>query len=254
MRRTERLFAILQILRAARGVVTAQHLADELEVSLRTIYRDTAELIAQRVPLRGDAGVGYLLGAGYELPPLALTADELDAALLGAAWVGQRGDASLARAARSLIEKLGQVVPKELQPQLLEASLRPAKARAAHADGIDLAVVRAAIRDRKKLEIDYADDAGRPTTRVIWPFLIGFMDDIRVVAAHCELRDGFRHFRTDRIRAARVLATRTPQSLRALTKRWELAFPGAPEPRAPFMLATSARGPARPSSSRPAAR
>ncbi len=225
MRRTERLFAILQILRAARRAVTAKHLASELEVSLRTIYRDTAELVAQRVPLRGDAGIGYMLDAGYELPPVMLTADELDAALLGAAWVAQRGDASLARGARSLVEKLGQVIPKELRPVLVDASLRPAKTRSAIVDGIDLGTVRSAIRDRRKLEIDYADAKDRESTRVIWPFMIGFMDEIRVVVAHCELREGFRHFRTDRIRAVRVLPQRAPESHRALTRRWEEQFP-----------------------------
>lgn len=106
MRRTERLFAIIQALRARKRPVTARQLADELEVSLRTIYRDTAELVAQCVPLRGGAGIGYILDAGYELPSLMLTSDELDATVLGAAWVSQRGDAGLARGARSLIQKL----------------------------------------------------------------------------------------------------------------------------------------------------
>jgi len=222
MRRTERLFAILQILRAARGPVTAQRLADELEVSLRTVYRDTAELIAQRVPLRGDAGIGYLLGAGYELPPLMLTADELDTAILGAAWVAQRGDAALARAARSLVEKLGQVVPKELRSQLVEPSLRAGKTRYAIADGVDLGVVRAAIRDRRKLEIEYGDVA---TPRVVWPFQIGFLDEVRMVVAHCELRGDLRHFRADRLRAARLLDARIPESQRSLRKRWEQQNP-----------------------------
>jgi predicted DNA-binding transcriptional regulator YafY len=226
MRRTERLFAILQVLRAWKRPVTGQQLATELEVSLRTIYRDTAELAAQRVPLRGGAGIGYVLDPGYELPPLMLTADELEAAMLGAAWVAQRGDASLARGARSLIEKLGQVVPKDLRPVLLDASLRPARRRAGILDGIDIGPIRQAIRDRRKLEIRYEDAGKKVTTRVVWPFLIGFMDEVRVVAAHCELRDGFRHFRTDRIRGATVLEARVPETQRTLIKRWEAAFPG----------------------------
>jgi len=225
MRRTERLFAIIQALRARKRPVTARQLADELEVSLRTIYRDTAELIAQRVPLRGGAGIGYVLDAGYELPPLMLTSDELEAAVLGAAWVSQRGDAGLARGARSLIEKLGQVVPKDLRPVLLDASLRPAPLRASAADGVDIGPIRSAIRDRRKLEIRYADSGNKATTRVVWPFLIAFMDEVRIVVAHCELRDGFRHFRTDRIRGARLLEAKYPESQRALTKRWEEAFP-----------------------------
>lgn len=225
MRRTERLFAILQVLRSRRRPVTAQELADELEVSLRTIYRDTAELVAQRVPLRGGAGIGYVLDAGYDLPPLMLTADELEAAMLGAAWVSQRGDAGLARGARSLIEKISQVVPQNLRPVLLDAGLRAAPPRGALVDGVDLGPIRRAIRDRRKLEIRY-DDAGKGrTTRVVWPLFIAFMDEVRVVVAHCELRDGFRHFRTDRVREARVLDAKYPESHRALMKRWEEAFP-----------------------------
>jgi len=224
MRRTERLFAIIQMLRARRAPVTARQLADELEVSLRTIYRDTAELVVQRVPLRGDAGVGYMLDAGYDLPPLMLTADELEAAMLGAAWVSQRGDASLARDARSLIEKLGQVAPKDLRPVLLDAALRPAPQRAAVVDGVDIGPIRRAIRDRRKVEIRYADAGRKETTRVVWPFLVAFMDEVRVVVAHCKLRDGFRHSRTDRIRGVRTLDVKYTESQRSLMKRWEEAF------------------------------
>lgn len=225
MRRTERLFAILQALRARRRPVTAQELAEELEVSVRTIYRDTAELVAQRVPLRGGAGIGYVLDAGYDLPPLMLTADELEAAMLGATWVSQRGDASLARGARSLIEKIAQVVPPSLRPLLLDASLRPAPLRAGLVDGVDIGPIRRAIRDRRKLEIRYADAENMQTTRVVWPLFISFMDEVRVVVAYCEMRDGFRHFRTDRLREARALDVKYPEPRRALMKRWEEAFP-----------------------------
>jgi predicted DNA-binding transcriptional regulator YafY len=227
MRRAERLFAILQFLRARRRPVTARELAGELEVSLRTIYRDTAELVAQRVPLRGGAGVGYVLDAGYDLPPLMLTADELEAAMLGAAWVSQRGDPSLARGARSLIEKIGQVVPPTLRPLLLDAGLRPAEVRDGRADGVDVGPIRRAIRDHRKLEIRYADGQGNETTRVVWPLFIAFLDDARIVAAYCELRGGFRHFRTDRVREVRVLDERPPEARRALAKRWEEEMPWA---------------------------
>lgn len=225
MRRTERLFTIIQVLRARRRPVTARELADELEVSLRTIYRDTAELIAQRVPLRGEAGTGYVIDSGYDLPPLMLTPDELEAAMLGAAWVAQRGDASLSRGARSLVEKLGQVVSKDLMPVLLDASLRPACLRPTIVDALDMATVRRAIRERWKVEIAYADGEQRATTRTIWPFMIAYMEEVRILAAHCELRGGFRHFRTDRIREARVLDARYPESQRSLRRRWELEHP-----------------------------
>lgn len=220
MRRTERLFAIIQVLRSRKRPVTALELARALEVSLRTVYRDTAELLAQRVPIRGEAGTGYVLDAGYDLPPLMLTADELEAAMLGAAWVATHGDVSLARGAQSLLDKLGDVVPKDLRPVLLDASLRPSPPRDKRADVLDLAPVRRAIRDGKKIDIDYVDQAGETTRRIVWPILVAYSERVRVVVAHCELRGGFRHFRTDRIRGARVLDARYPGSQRALRKRW----------------------------------
>ena len=225
MRRTERLFAIIQMLRGRRRPLTAQQLADELEVGVRTIYRDMAELIAQRVPVRGEAGTGYVIDAGYDLPPLTLTTDEVEAALLGAAWVAQRGDATLARGAKSLIDKLSESLPQHLRLELVDAHLRPAGARAPLPDGVDIAPIRAAIRERLKVEITYADNAGKVSARIIWPFTVAYMEDVRVVAAHCELRGDIRHFRTDRIRTARVLDESYPESQRALRKRWEAQNP-----------------------------
>ncbi len=115
--------------------------------------------------------------------------------------------------------------PPNLRPLLLDASLRPGPPRSRLVDGVDLAPIRRAIRDRRKLEIRYADPEKGETTRVVWPLLIAFMDEVRVVVAHCELRDGFRHFRTDRVQEARVLDAKPPESHRALMKRWEEAFP-----------------------------
>ena len=225
MRRSERLFAIIQMLRARRRPLTARQLADELEVGIRTIYRDMAELAAQRVPIRGEAGTGYVIDAGYDLPPLMLTPDELEAALLGAALVVQRGDRTLVRGARSLIDKLNVSVPKHLRSELLNATLRAPRPRSALADGVDIAPMRNAIRDGFKVEISYADAGGKATARTIWPFAVAYMEHVRIVAAHCELRGGFRHFRTDRIRAARILDVRYPESQRSLRKRWALEFP-----------------------------
>src|SRR5580692_11317571 len=112
MRRSDRLFQIIQILRGSKRPMTASRLSDELEVSVRTVYRDIADLMAQRVPIRGEAGVGYVLDGGYDLPPLMLTPDEIEAAVLGAQWVAGRGDPALARAAQDLIAKIGAAVPE----------------------------------------------------------------------------------------------------------------------------------------------
>src|SRR5438445_7769205 len=111
MRRADRLFQIIQILRRSTRAVTAASLAAELETSKRSVYRDIAALIGQRVPIRGEAGFGYVLEGGFDLPPLMLTSDEIEAAVLGAQWVAGHGDKGLAGAARDLIAKIATVVP-----------------------------------------------------------------------------------------------------------------------------------------------
>ncbi len=221
MRRTERLFQIIQILRSKRRPVTGAELADELEVSLRTLYRDVAELMAQRVPIRGEAGTGYVIDADFDMPPLMLTQDELEAAVLGAAWVAQRGDAALARGARDLIGKLTAAVPEHLRPVVLDAQLAPVSHQMRAVDAFDLAAVRAAIREQRKMRIAYADEAGRTTARTIWPFMIGYFETIRLVVAWCELREGFRHFRSDRFHEANLLESRYRPRPAQLRKRWE---------------------------------
>ncbi|MEZ5947121.1 MAG: YafY family protein [Hyphomonas sp.] len=221
MRRTERLFQIIQILRRKNGPVRGHELAEELETSLRTIYRDMAELIAQRVPIRGEAGTGYVLDAGYDLPPLMLTTDELEAAVLGARWVAARGDAQLARGAEDLIAKLSAAVPAELQPVILDSGLMPVSFRRRSEDSFDVSLVREAIRTQKKLSISYEDEGGQATERIVWPFQIAYADDIRMMCAWCELREDFRHFRTDRVRAIAMLDKRFPERVARLRKRWQ---------------------------------
>jgi predicted DNA-binding transcriptional regulator YafY len=221
MRRTERLFQIIQILRSKRRSVTGLELADELEVSLRTLYRDMAELMAQRVPIRGEAGTGYVIDTDYDMPPLMLTQDELEAAVLGAAWVAQRGDAALARGARDLIGKLTAAVPEHLRPVVLDAQLSPVSHHMRAIDAFDLAAVRGAIREQRKMRIAYADESGRATERTIWPFMIGYFETVRLVVAWCELRQDFRHFRSDRFHDAQVLDTRYRTRPAQLRKRWE---------------------------------
>jgi predicted DNA-binding transcriptional regulator YafY len=221
MRRTERLFSIIQTLRRSRRPVTGQQLAEELEVSLRTLYRDMAELLAQGVPIRGEAGTGYVIDTQYDMPPLMLTPDELEAAVLGAAWVAQRGDAALARGALDLIAKLRAVVPAHLQTVVLDAALKAVSFRPSELDRVDIAQVRLAIRSGRKLQIDYSDADGRATTRVIWPIVIGYTEDVRIVVGHCELRGGFRHFRTDRVSRLCVLEESIPERSAVLRERWE---------------------------------
>jgi predicted DNA-binding transcriptional regulator YafY len=221
MRRTERLFAIIQILRRARAPVTAASMADELETSLRTVYRDIAELIAQRVPVRGEAGIGYMLESGFDMPPLMLTPDEIEAAVLGARWVSERGDPALARAANDLVAKIGAVIPSHLRPFLLDASLTTAaRTPRLKADSFDVGRVRAAIRGQTKITLTYRDEAEQETRRTVWPIAIAYYETVRLLAAWCEMRQDFRHFRTDRVSEAEFHEARYPARRDILRSQW----------------------------------
>ncbi len=221
MRRTERLFQIIQILRSTRSPITGRKLADELEVSIRTLYRDMAELVAQRVPITGEAGMGYALDEGYDMPPLMLTADELEAAALGAAWVASEADPTLARAARDLITKLSDTIPNELRPVVLDASTRPIKTRAIIDENFNGAQLRQAIRQRCRTRLTYADSRGQTTERTVWPLLIAFLDRSRYLVAWCESRADFRHFKTDRVQDLEVLSEKYPGRRAGLISEWE---------------------------------
>lgn len=115
MRRADRLFEILQVLRRARRPLTAAAIAEQLETSQRTVYRDLAALMARKVPIRGEAGVGYVLERGFDLPPLMLTANEIEAVVLGAQWVAANADRTLSKAAADVLAKVAAIVPKELR-------------------------------------------------------------------------------------------------------------------------------------------
>jgi predicted DNA-binding transcriptional regulator YafY len=204
--RSTRLLALLQALRGRRYPVTAAALAHELAVSERTIYRDLSELTAQGAPINGEAGVGYVLGPGLFLPPLALTEEETEALLLGLRYVDQRGDEVLTNAARSVRAKISSILSRELQTTVNAPLSAPGPGGAEFPDNaVSLAVLRSAIRTRTRINIHYADEQVRLTERVIWPIQLGFMDKARVVTAWCELRTAFRFFRTDRIREATLL-------------------------------------------------
>jgi predicted DNA-binding transcriptional regulator YafY len=205
MRRADRLFQIIQILRRSSRPVTASDIAGELEVSRRTVYRDIADLIGQRVPIRGEAGFGYILDDAFDMPPLMLTPDEIEAAALGAQWVAGRGDPVLAGAARDLIAKIASVMPERLRPFVANPSISALPARNLAPDGIDIARTRAWIRSGRKIRIDYRDERGNVSRRVIWPVVVGFFEKTRTLAAWCEMRQDFRHFRTDRVIAAEFL-------------------------------------------------
>ena len=222
MRRADRLFQIIQILRRSTRPVTAAALAEELEVSKRTVYRDVADLIGQRVPIDGEAGLGYLLAADYDMPPLMLTPDEVEAVMLGAQWVAGRSDKALANAARDVIAKIAAVVPERLRPFIAEPSVGVKPAAIGLDDNVDPSLLRSAIRDRRKLKIRYRSEAGEETERTVWPVILGYAETSRLLVAWCELREGFRHFRTDRIVEAETLDESIGLSRSELGRRWRL--------------------------------
>lgn len=220
MRRSDRLFQIIQILRRTRGPITADAIAAELETSKRSVYRDIAALMGQRVPIRGEAGMGYVLENGFDLPPLMLTPDEIEAAVLGAQLVGTRGDPALAKAAQDLIAKIGAAVPERLRPIILEPSGGAPTMYQLPPDAIDMVLLRTQIRAGKKIALSYRDEHGKETSRTVWPVTIGYMATVRMLAAWCELRKDFRHFRTDRIAGAAFLEDRYPERPAVLRAKW----------------------------------
>ena len=220
MRRADRLFQIIQILRRTQRPITADAIAEELETSKRTVYRDIADLIGQRAPIRGEAGVGYVLEDGFDLPPLMLTPDEIEAAVLGAQMVAARGDPVLRRAAEDLIAKIGAVIPENLRPLVVEPATRAAPNRNAVADTIDMSGVRQAIRAGRNIILTYRDEQERETGRTVWPFAIGYYETSRLVMAWCEMRADFRSFRTDRVSAAVFTEDRYTDRPASLRARW----------------------------------
>jgi predicted DNA-binding transcriptional regulator YafY len=222
MRRADRLFQIIQIFRRSSRPVTAAALAEELEVSKRTVYRDIADLVGQRVPVAGEAGLGYLLDPDYDMPPLMLTPDEIEAVVLGAQWVAGRSDPVLANAARDVVAKIAAVVPEHLRPFIGEPSVGARPGRGAPEETIDAVLLRSAIRQGLKLRLRYRSEAGEETERTIWPVILGYADASRVLVAWCELRQDFRHFRTDRMIEARVLDETNGMGRGELRRRWQI--------------------------------
>ncbi len=220
MRRSDRLFDIIQRLRAASRPTTAAALADELEVTPRTVYRDIATLQARRVPIEGAAGVGYVLRKSFDLPPLNFTTDEIEAIAVGARLVNRLKDPALQQAAESVLAKVTTAVPERLRMHIADAPIYVSPGMTPEASGADLAEVRAAIRDSAKLYIAYADVSGRRTNRVIWPIAMAYYVDVTLVGAWCELRADYRNFRVERIVSSRVLDEHFDQDNGRLFREW----------------------------------
>jgi len=216
--RAQRLLDLIQVLRRHRYPVSGQAIADELGVSLRTVYRDIQTLVGQGAAIDGEAGVGFVLRPGFVLPPLMFSDDEIEALTLGLRFVMQRTDAALEHAAADALAKIAAVLPEDLRDNIDNIGLLAGPEH--DHPPVDLTVIRAAIRDEHKLALHYLDREGDATQRVVWPIAIGFFNRAQVVAAWCELRRGFRHFRVDRIERLRATGKRYPARRRALMRQW----------------------------------
>jgi predicted DNA-binding transcriptional regulator YafY len=227
--RAERLLELIQILRRHRRPVSGRLLAEELGISLRSLYRDIGALQAQGAAIDGEPGLGYILRPGFMLPPLMFQEEEIEALVLGSRWVARRGDARLGAAARNALAKIAAVLPDDLREALDATPLLVGPGTSIAAGDAELGLIRQAIRSERKLAITYdGGDAAKSrdsvrTQRVIWPFALGFFDRARVVAAWCELRQGYRHFRTDRIATLALTETRYPRRRQVLLKEWRTA-------------------------------
>lgn len=220
MSRSLRLLRLIDLLRRHRRPVAGAALAAELGVSLRSLYRDIAALQALGATVEGEAGVGYVLKPGFLTPPLMFSDEEIEAIVLGSRWVAQNGDDGLADAARAALAKLIAVLPADLKAKAeatpwlvgVDDVSCPALGHMPH--------MREAIRAEKKVAIAYADAEGILTERTIWPFALAFFESTRIVAAWCELREDFRHFRADRIRSVTVSEQRYPRRRAQLIAQW----------------------------------
>jgi len=228
--RSERLLDLLQTLRRHRQPVSGRNLAEELGISIRTLYRDIATLQAQGAAIEGEPGLGYVLRPGFMLPPLMFSEDEIEALVLGSRWVADRADDRLGMAARNALAKIAAVLPADLRDDLEASTLLVGPGEPLTADLVDLAVIRKAIRSERKLGITYQDAKAAISERVVWPFALGFFDRVRVVVAWCEVRQGFRHFRTDRMSRLAPTDIRYPRRRQSLLKEWREIEGVPPQP------------------------
>jgi predicted DNA-binding transcriptional regulator YafY len=209
MRPADRLFQIL--LQLGRGrVVTAKTLAERLEVSERTIYRDIQDLMTSGIPVEGEAGVGYCLRRGYQVPPLMFDEQELQALVFGADVAKSWGDAAMAQAAERILAKIDAVLPERLRPQLASQRLTVPDVRMSEATARMLGDVRDAINTRTRVFIEYRDAESEASERIVWPLTLAYWGITWTVGAWCELRQDFRTFRIDRIASARALRSTFP--------------------------------------------
>ena len=218
--RATRLLHLLDDLRRRRRPVRGAQLADQLGISLRTLYRDIDALRAQSAVIAGDPGVGYQLRAGFMLPPMMFSPDELEALVLGARWVASHADPELAEAAGRALDRVVGVLPEGLRLQVETSGLFAPDWSPVPPEPW-LPALRRAIREGNAVRLRYRDAQGRASERLVWPFAMAFLADMRLLAAWCESRADFRHFRADRVLALEDTGRRYPEQRQRLVRRWE---------------------------------
>lgn len=206
MRRADRLFQIVQHLRGGR-LVTARMLSERLEVSERTIYRDIADLQSTGVPVDGEAGIGYIMRDGYDLPPLMFTRDEITALVAGARMVRGWGGASMARAAEEALVKIESVLPREERGNVSRVAIHAPRMRLSDKDRRHIDLLETASENRNEISFDYRDAQGQATHRNAQPLGLWFWGGTWTLVGWCLLRDDYRMFRIDRMDALEKLPT-----------------------------------------------
>jgi predicted DNA-binding transcriptional regulator YafY len=214
------MFEIIQLLRSSNAPMTAEGVAALLGVAKRTVYRDISALQAMRVPIEGEAGVGYVMRPGFDLPPLMFDSEEVEAIVVGLTLLGRTGDRALLAAAKRAGGKIASALPGNTRRNLAEWPLYASGWHAIPGSFVEPSILRAAIRDKTKLKITYADRSGQETARTIKPLAIIYYVEAVVLAAWCELREDFRHFRIDRIQTCAMSKERFQGEAEKLRSIW----------------------------------
>lgn len=225
MSRTIRMFEIIQILRHANKPMTAEQIADILEVSKRTAYRDIATLKSMRVPIDGEAGIGYIMRPGFELPPLHFTSTEIEAVIVGLSLLKRTGDIGLQHAAEQVVNKIHQVMPEADNLDITASQLQVSSWKSAPESSEIISLLRRSIRETQCLKINYENQQGQKSQRTIKPLGIIYYIEVVLLAAWCDLRQDFRHFRVDRISTAKPTTQQFKAEAEALRKKWHTTHP-----------------------------
>jgi len=220
MSRSTRMFEVIQLLRSANQPITAQAIAEELEVNKRTVYRDIAALQAMRVPIDGEAGIGYIMRQGYDLPPLMFNAEEFEALKLGLSLLRRTGDKALEKTAESVMRKIANAAPVAKRSDVFDVPVFASCWHTIPESEVNPQLIRNCIRDEYKIEFDYHDQHDAMTHRIVLPLALLYYIEVVVVAAWCELRNDFRHFRLDRMNECAVSEQRFTESSEDLRQRW----------------------------------